>query len=898
MAAKSSYDQALRPRRFLEPVLVALAIAALVVNGVLEVQNFQQMQETRLSIRANKRVLIKLEEMLAALLDAETGQRGYLITQDDLYLEPYRDAIPRVALLLDALEAEAPDDVKHEELLREMRALAKEKLNELESVIRVQHEQGHDAAVELMKGNRGLRTMGRIRDLARSFRETETAAINRAEAAANRSYRNGLATSIFATGASLLLVGGVMYLLQRSRWRSERSARAIQAARDDLRVTLSSIGDGVIATDELGRVTFLNGVAEGLTGWTTSDARGIGLEKVFVIINETTRATVENPATRALREGVIVGLANHTLLINRDGSETPIDDSAAPIRGDDGQIRGVVLVFRDVAERRDTERRLEEAAQQRSLDVRNLEAAVGNLSVAEQRFRLAMEAADMGAWNINPATKELVADERFWRLYTGSPKPLTYDETLPYIHPQDRQRVLDAIAESTQPDNPSPYFQEYRVVHPEGSVRWISAKGAAHFKEEHGVRKLVSFDGTIADITDRKLNEQTLSRMTADLIEADRRKNEFLATLAHELRNPLAPIKNAVQLLGMSPLDPEVESLRMTMARQVEQLVHLIDDLMDVSRISRGKIALRKEHLELKSAVEAAVEASSTLIEENGQRLRVEYLADSLVVYADHARLTQVVSNLLNNAAKYSGAGCQIELLVRSSDGNAVIEVRDNGVGIEPSKLESIFQMFSQLEQSYERGTAGLGIGLTLVKSFVEMHGGSVSAHSEGRGRGSVFTVTLPLSKQLQSATPDFAKPTPGSARSFQVLVVEDQAPLRIVLSKLLEKMGHRVEGAAGGEEALQRFNDAKPEVVFSDISMPGMSGYELVRRLRSRPDADGVYIVAMTGYGQATDRESALDAGFDEHMVKPADITQLQRLFDRLAMAGGGRTEESAAEE
>lgn len=879
-------------------MLVALAISALIINGVLAVQNFQKMQETRLTIRANKRMLIKLEETLAAVIDAETGQRGYIITDDEAYLKPYRNALDRIDFLLDELEELATADAKHQELLGGMRDLVETKLEELDKVVRLQDEGESDAAVELVKSNSGLRTMDKIRDLANTFRETETIEIVVAEAAANRSYKNGLTTSILSTSAALLLVGGVMYLLQHSRRRAERAADAIQAARDDLRVTLSSIGDGVIATDEHGRVTFLNGVAEGLTGWTTAEARGMGLEKAFVIINETTRATVENPATRALRDGVIVGLANHTLLINRDGSETAIDDSAAPIRGEDGRVRGIVLVFRDVAERRETERRLEEAAQQRSLDVRNLEVALGDLRVAEERYRLAMEAAELGAWNINPHKAELVADERFWRLFMGSSTPLDYQAAVDALHPDDRERVLTAIAASTDIHNPAPYDIEYRVVHADGAVRWINAKGAAHFREIGAQRHLVSFDGTIADITDRKLNEQALSRITADLIDADRRKNEFLATLAHELRNPLAPIKNAVQLLGMSPLDPEVESLRMTMARQVEQLVHLIDDLMDVSRISRGKIALRKEHVELKSAVEAAVEASSTLIEGNGQRLRVEYLAEGLVVYADHARLTQVVSNLLNNAAKYSGAGCQIELQVRSSDGNAIIEVRDNGIGIEPGKLESIFHMFSQLEHTYERGSAGLGIGLTLVKSFVEMHGGSVWANSEGCGRGSVFTVTLPLSKQTQSTTPYVTTPTPGSTRSFRVLVVEDQAPLRIVLSKLLEKMGHRVTSAEGGEQALQQFGASKPEVVFSDISMPGMSGYELVRRLRSRHDADGAYIVAMTGYGQATDRESALDAGFDEHMVKPADIAQLERLFAWLEKANSGGIEESAAED
>ncbi len=898
MAAKSVSAPALRPRRFLEPVLVALAIIALIANGMLGVRCLQRLEETRLKLRESKRVLLMIEQTLAAVLETESGQRGYVITGDDAYLDPYRAATPRIAASMAELGELIQTHSAQRALFDELQTWIAAKEVELEEVIEVRRDSGLEAAVELVKSDVGKRTMDKIRDAANRMREIERRNLDQYESRALRAYKNGVTTATISTSAGLLLVGGVLYLVQRSRRRSERSARAIRAARDDLRVTLSSIGDGVIATDDEGHVSFLNEIAEGLTGWTTEAARGRRLEEIFVIVNETSRETVENPAVRAQREGVIVGLANHTLLIARDGSETPIDDSAAPIRGEDGRIRGVVLVFRDVTARREAERQLEEAAQQRSLDVRNLEAALGSLRVVEERYRLAMDAAELGAWNINPQTSELVGDEQFWRLFTGSPQPLDYQAAVNALHPDDRERVLAAIAASTSGDDPAPYNVEYRIVHPGGEVRWINAKGAAHFRELGGVRRLTSFDGTVADVTDRKLNEQTLARITADLIKADRLKNEFLATLAHELRNPLAPIKNAVQLLGMSSLDPEVESLRLTMARQVEQLVHLIDDLMDVSRISRGKIALRKEHVDLKAAIDAAVEAASTLIAENGQRLRVEYLADDLVVYADHARLTQVVSNLLNNAAKYSGDGCQIELLVRSSDGNAVIEVRDDGVGIEAGKLESIFQMFSQLDQSLERGSAGLGIGLTLVKSFVEMHGGSVSASSEGRGRGSVFTVTLPLSSQKRSDTPGDTAPDPGSSRSFRVLVVEDQAPLRIVLSKLLEKMGHRVEGAGGGEEALQRFDQFKPEVVFSDISMPGMSGYELVRQLRARHDTAGVYIVAMTGYGQSTDRQTALEAGFDEHMVKPADIAQLERLFAWLAQADGGEIGESPAED
>ncbi len=389
--------------------------------------------------------------------------------------------------------------------------------------------------------------------------------------------------------------------------------------------------------------------------------------------------------------------------------------------------------------------------------------------------------------------------------------------------------------------------------------------------------------------TSSKETQDGLPELATRLSEVDRRKDEFLATLAHELRNPLAPIKNALQLMGLLKLDPEIDKLRQMMDRQVEQLVRLIDDLLDVSRISRGKIVLRHEAVDLAVVIAAAVESSAAYIAESGQQLIVNSLdGNPIYVSGDPSRLTQVVSNLLNNSAKYSNAGCRIELTTTLEDNVAVIRVRDSGIGIAPELLQSLFQMFAQVDDTLERGSSGLGIGLTLVKTLVELHEGTVVAQSDGVGKGSIFTVRLPaIAPPAVFVALPAAPPAATASRSFRVLVVEDMRALRVIMSRLLTKLGHEVEFAEDGTIALQKLDTFRPEVVFSDIAMPGMTGYELARRIRQRSDCAGVRLVALTGFGQAADRDKALEAGFDEHMIKPVDIELLQSLFSHLTRSG-----------
>jgi len=425
--------------------------------------------------------------------------------------------------------------------------------------------------------------------------------------------------------------------------------------------------------------------------------------------------------------------------------------------------------------------------------------------------------------------------------------------------------------------------------------RWMMRKGGLQFwaagmtssiRDQADV--LIGYSKVIRDMTQQKLASNELSRLTAALSEESRRKNEFFSTLAHELRNPLSPIKNAVQLMGMMKLDRDVDELRLIMDRQTDQLVRLIDDLMDISRIGRGKIELKKQVVEIATVVNTAIESSQALIDTNSQILQVHVDEHGLLVNVDPARITQVICNLLNNASKYSDEGCTIVLSVQAEQGVVVMQVTDNGNGIAPSRLDNIFEMFSQVGDSVERGTAGLGIGLTLVRTLVELHGGTVTAHSDGIGKGSQFTVTLP------TALPDAVEVlrtnqvSGGHNRPYRVLVVEDMRSLAIILARLLAKLGHHVEVVDSGAAAIKKLQTYDPEVIFSDISMPGMTGYELARHLRATPATAGLRLVAMTGYGLPSDREKTLRAGFDEHLVKPVDVTKLQEFFAALPVENG----------
>ena len=384
------------------------------------------------------------------------------------------------------------------------------------------------------------------------------------------------------------------------------------------------------------------------------------------------------------------------------------------------------------------------------------------------------------------------------------------------------------------------------------------------------------------------------ARLYEELRRKDQRKDEFLAMLAHELRNPLAAIRNAVALGSDSADAADIEWSMEVINRQMRQLSRLIDDLLEVSRITQGKVQLRKESLDAAAVLNNAVETVRPLMEERQHELTVALRPGTLQLEADPTRLEQIVVNLLTNAAKYTEKGGEISLRARHEDGQIVIRVRDNGLGIPPEKLPQMFELFAQGDRTLARSEGGLGIGLTLVRSLVEMHGGTVEAFSEGKGKGSEFTVRLPASPAVMPSAGETVAPVarpvrelarpatalPQAASPRRILVVDDNADSARGTALILSRFGHEVRLAYDGPSAVEAAKEYRPEFVLLDIGLPGLDGYEVAQRLRQDPTLAGVTLVAVSGYGQESDRRRSQEAGFDQHLVKPVDPSVLLGLL------------------
>jgi len=520
----------------------------------------------------------------------------------------------------------------------------------------------------------------------------------------------------------------------------------------------------------------------------------------------------------------------------------------------------VAVLFKDITQRKQAE-----------VELRN----------AEEQRRMALDAGELGAWNINLTTNVFAADDRFRLIFQGSSAPLTYEAAIERIHPEDREQVIAAVAAATRAEDPAPYASEYRVVHPDGKLHWVFARGRASYAGEGADRKLTSFDGTVVDITERKAMEDELRRVAADMSEADHRKDEFLAMLAHELRNPLAPLRNALEIVRLSADDPQsVRSAAALMDRQVHHMVRLVDDLLDVSRITRGKIDLRLERVDLESIIRQAVETSRPSIEAARHKLTMTLPLHAVWLRADAVRLAQVFANLLNNSCKYSEPDGRITLAAEAAGDEVVVSVRDTGVGIPAEMLPKIFELFMQIDQSLERSQGGLGIGLSLVRSLVELHGGSVQAFSEGPGLGSEFIVRLPILKELPKQAAQPTADGSGKAKGRKILVVDDNRDSAMSLAMLLKLMGNTTQTAFDGVEAFAAAQAFQPDVVLLDIGLPLLNGYEVAAKIREQRWGAAIVLVALTGWGQEEDRKRSQSAGFDAHMVKPVEIAALTKLL------------------
>jgi PAS domain S-box-containing protein len=762
--------------------------------------------------------------------------------------------------------------------------------------------------------------------------------------------------------------------LRRAKEALETKNQELQQQREWFQVTLSSIGDAVITTDALGAVTFLNPVAEAMTGWTSVDAAGVPLSNIFSIIDEVTGVAVEHPVKTVLREGRIVRIANASL-VRRDGSVRAIEDTAAPIWDRAGTLTGMVMVFHDVTAQRKAEAALSESdvrfrtifnqaavgmavtdltgrfiqinqkfadvfgftieeLQQRTflqlmhpLDYLSAQQSLARLA-SEEKTDLVLEKRCLrknGAviwslstitlvrdrtghaqhliWIVEDISERKLAAEAQARLVaviassddsiismTLDGEVLSWNRGAEYMYgyaanemigkttqeliPSDRLDEEPAILNRIRKGERIEHFETLRK-RKDGSVFNVSI-AVSPIEDSRG--RIMGASKITRDITQGKLTE-------AALRETDRRKDEFLATLAHELRNPLAPIRQAALISeSESATDAQRRWSHNVISRQVHHMSLLLDDLLDISRITRGTLELRLEDTELADILEAAVETARPVIDAKGHKFKIEAPDESVQFMADPLRLAQILSNLLTNAAKYTDPGGEIQLRVACDRQSIVFAVKDSGIGIPAEALKNIFEMFSQVKSTRDRSEGGLGIGLSLTRGLVDLHGGRIEARSAGAGFGSEFIVRLPRrdSRIMPGVVSTAVDQEPVASR--RVLIADDNRDAAETLAMLLQIEGHEVHVVHDGRAAVSAFTDFNPEVALLDIGMPELSGYEVARRVRENVQGQAVTLIALTGWGQERDKEQALAAGFNHHFTKPVEPARISKILRSLS--------------
>lgn len=1218
-----------------------LSVLALGLGVALDVYNTLRYSRDAEWVTHTHKAITGLEHILSLAKDAETGQRGFVLTGELPYLEPYNTAVREINQQIDSLQQLTEDNATQQGRVPKLRELVQARLDRLAQGIDLRKKGDFNSAQQFVRSGEGKQQMDALRNLVAEMTQLEQDILEQRENQANRMQRVALGSGVISGLLALAMFSVFLVALRNHLKARAESAFAIAEQGERWRTTLASIGDAVIATDTLGRVTQMNAVAESLTGWSFAEAFGRMLDEVFHIVNEASRLPVANPAMRALSEGVIVGLANHTVLIARDGAERPIDDSAAPIRCKDGEIVGCVLVFRDVTERHEAEKALRhseqqlraiyngtheyiglltpegtvleanhaslhfarckredvvgrpfwdtpwftptpgapekireaalraaagedvlfetalfstkgderwfeislcpifneqlevillvpegrdittrkkaEAAQARlaaivnssddaivskdltgritswnpgaerifgytaaemvgqpiktiipvtrhaeedeilarlargetvdhfitvrvkkdgtpmdvSITISPLKDAQGKvigaskiarevtaqkrmqeqLRSSEERFRLASDAAQSLIYEVDLESGKAATAYGLQRLTGFAPNEvsLSNDSWHARIHPDDLATHLDRV--KTVVKSGSHYRSEYRVQHAngswihvedmgqvirnsagravrlagsiidvtqrkqfedalreseerfrtladnisqfawiadasgwlywynqrwydytgtsleemqgwgwknvhhpdhvdrvvarfqhsldtgelwedtfplrgkDGSYRWFLSR-AVPIRDQEG--NIIRWFGTNTDVTEQREAAEALRELAEKLRDADRRKDEFLAMLAHELRNPLAPIRNALHILQLTDgVSDDARSIHAVMDRQLNQLVRLVDDLLDVSRVQLGKIDLRRDQVELKTVITQAVETCRPALDEAHHDLRLAIPPQPIFVNGDAQRLAQVFSNLLNNSCKYSALGGKIVIAVRRDDQDAVISVKDNGVGIAHDALPHIFDVFTQVDSSLERSQGGLGVGLALVRQLIELHGGSVTANSDGIGHGSEFIIRLPAaSAQVQAPVAVVA--ANGDTPKHRVLIVDDNRDSARTMALMLELKGHETQTAHDGLEAIVAAETFRPSFVLLDIGLPKLSGLEVARKIREQPWGSEMFLAAMTGWGQEDDRRKSTEAGFNAHLVKPVDFATLTELFAKRDATAG----------
>ena len=710
-------------------------------------------------------------------------------------------------------------------------------------------------------------------------------------------------------------------LVRARRLQAERAAAAdAEQLRGWLATTLRSIGDGLIATDERGAITMMNSVAESLTGWSEADARGKPLPEVFCIINEKTRAVAPSPVEKVLETGCVAGLANHTLLIARDGKEIPIDDSGAPIRADDDSIEGVVLVFRDITERKRGESRrtfLADATTTlaESLDHEQTVARVAQLAVPRLADWCAVDLITdertlprrLAVAHVDPSKIELAKelDAKYppnWDAPTGVPHVLRTGNSELYREIPDELLVAGCIDAEHLRITRELCLRSAMVVplatHAGvlGAITFVFAESGRVYDDEdlHFAEELARRCATAIENARIYTSEQRARRL-ADV--ANRAKDEFLAIVSHELRTPLNAILGWSKMLATGSIDPNKQRAALeTIERNSIAMAQLIEDLLDMSRVISGKLRIEVLKVDLVQVIEAAIDAVRPAALAKGVELVYRLDNETPLILGDPTRLQQIVWNLLSNAVKFTPKGGRVEIVLESSSSCVGFAVKDTGKGIAPTFLPCVFEPFRQEDVSPSRARGGLGLGLAITRQLVELHGGQITVDSEGEGRGATFRVVLPTSAAVPTRTTpdrawrqfraDGAFMRPEHIRGLRVLVVDDDDDTRQLIATVLEDCGCVVVTAFSVEDALRKFADCPPDVLLSDIAMPNEDGYELIRRVRLLAHGHGgnVPAAALTAYARSEDRRSVLNAGYSTHLPKPIEPAELVAVVSTLS--------------
>jgi len=632
-----------------------------------------------------------------------------------------------------------------------------------------------------------------------------------------------------------------------------------------------------IALEEAGLATWDVDMSTGEAIWSPNHFRLLGYP-----VNPSGRATYEMWHSRLHpddRESAVAAM--------RSAAEEhrPYRGEFRVIRADDGEVRWLEPRGRYFYDATGKPERVVGVC----FDITDRKVAEERLVQRETQLDLATRIVGIGVFDHDHLNDRLYWSDRLRQIHEVAPDVEPHlDAFEGQLHPEDRDALFAAITRAHDPDGDGVFGAEYRIVRSNGEVRWIVGRAQTFFAGTGAQRRPARTVGAELDVTDRKRIEMDLRASEAALREADQRKDEFLATLAHELRNPLAPIRNAAQVLTLTKLTEEqLAWARGVIHRQVEHMARLLDDLLDVARITRGKLQLKRELVDFGTIVDTAVEAARPLITARKHGLSLELPPELPTLRADPVRLAQVISNLLTNAAKYTDASGRISLSARVEEETLRVSVRDNGIGLSPYAREQIFKMFSQVHDDERRSEGGLGIGLALVKGLVHLHGGTIEAISEGPGKGSEFVVTLPIEPGVAPrADVAVGGQAAGKTVGRRILIADDNQDAADSLALLLKSDGHEVRTAHGGYSALVVASSFQPEVALLDIGMPDLDGYEVARQLRQTSWGKTMRIAALTGWGQDEDKRRALAAGFDLHMTKPVDLQALERLVSRPASA------------